>query len=71
MPRPLTANQAAASGPQISAAAGSVGAFSFASGSKDSALIVTLAPGEYTAMVKPAGDGAGTALVEVYALPIP
>ena len=46
-----------------------VGAFPFADGSKDSAMVVTLAPGSYTAVVNGAGNTGGTALVEVYAVP--
>jgi uncharacterized protein (DUF1800 family) len=43
-----------------------VGAFGFASGSKDSALVVTLEPGLYTAVVSGVGSGTGISLVEVY-----
>lgn len=43
----------------------SVGAFQLAPGSRDAALIVTLAPGSYSAHVV-ANGGAGVALVEVY-----
>ncbi len=52
----------------ITAAAGNVGAFAFAAGSKDAALLVTLAPGGYTAQVSPASGAIapGVALVEVY-----
>lgn len=50
----------------IATAAANVGAFPFAAGSPDDALLVTLNPGAYTAVVK-SGDGTeGTALVEVY-----
>ncbi|HUG12634.1 MAG TPA: DUF1800 family protein [Opitutaceae bacterium] len=45
-----------------------VGAFDFASGSKDSALVVTLAPGLYTAVVSGVASGTGIGLVEVYDL---
>ncbi|MBI5769025.1 MAG: hypothetical protein HZA93_14620 [Verrucomicrobia bacterium] len=49
-------------------AAGAVGAFAFATGSNDAALLVTLAPGNYSATVSPARTevAAGVALVEVY-----
>jgi subtilisin family serine protease/outer membrane protein assembly factor BamB len=46
-----------------------VGAFAFASGSRDAALLVSLAPGSYTAQVSGVNDATGVALVEVYALP--
>jgi len=38
-------------------------------GSKDSALTVTLAPGGYTVVVRGAGNSAGVALVELYQAP--
>jgi uncharacterized delta-60 repeat protein len=47
----------------------SVGAFGFPSGSKDSAVIVTLAPGTYSAVVRGVGGTTGTAMVELYELP--
>jgi hypothetical protein len=50
----------------ITAAGNSVGAFAFGAGSKDAALITTLDPGAYTAIVTGGGDG--IALVEVYDL---
>jgi len=45
------------------------GAFPLPTGSTDAALLVTLAPGNYTAIVTGAGDMSGTALVEVYDMP--
>lgn len=50
----------------VSAATTAVGAFEFAVGSKDAALLLTLEPGAYTATVKGTGDSTGVALVEVY-----
>lgn len=45
----------------------SVGAFRFATGSRDAALLATnLAPGNYTAQVSGVGTASGIALVEVY-----
>ncbi|MEO6244880.1 MAG: DUF1800 family protein [Opitutaceae bacterium] len=44
----------------------SVGAFRLTAGSKDSALLATLAPGAYTAQVSGVGGGTGVALIEVY-----
>jgi uncharacterized protein (DUF1800 family) len=43
-----------------------VGAFNLVAGSKDSAIVATLAPGNYTAQVTGAGGTTGLALVEVY-----
>src|SRR5262249_24643786 len=54
---------------QLVSASASVGAFALsAANSKDSVLLVTLAPGAYTATVKSA-SGSGQALVEVYEVP--
>ncbi len=47
----------------------SVGAFALTPGSRDAALVVTLAPGSYTALVSGVGNTTGIALVEVYELP--
>jgi kumamolisin len=44
----------------------SVGAFALAANSADSAMVVTLLPGAYTAVVSGAGGGTGTGLAEVY-----
>lgn len=47
-----------------------VGAFSLPAGSADSAVVVTLPPGSYSATVTPAdGKSSGVALVEVYEIP--
>jgi len=51
---------------QVASAAGSVGAFALTSGSRDSALLVTLPPGAYTAQVSGSDGGSGVAIVEVY-----
>ncbi|MFM7751947.1 MAG: MBG domain-containing protein, partial [Opitutaceae bacterium] len=52
----------------IPAAARGVGAFSLPAGSKDAVLLLTLAPGAYTAQMT-AASGGGVGLVEVYQLP--
>jgi uncharacterized protein (DUF1800 family) len=44
----------------------SVGAFPLSAGTRDAALVATLAPGAYTAQVSGATGGTGIALVEVY-----
>jgi hypothetical protein len=55
---------------QIAAAAASVGAFSWGNlATADSALLVTLPPGAYTAQVSGASGDTGVALVEVYDVP--
>jgi hypothetical protein len=54
---------------QLSAAASTVGAFQFTdASSNDSAVIVTLAPGGYTAQVNSVSGAHGNVLVEVYEL---
>ena len=51
-------------------AARDTGAFALGNGSKDAALILTLAPGAYTAQVSGAdGTSTGVALIEVYEVP--
>jgi hypothetical protein len=44
----------------------SVGAFALTAGSADSAMVLTLPPGAYTAQVSGASSSAGVALVEIY-----
>jgi hypothetical protein len=52
---------------EIQVASAQVGAFSLAAGSRDSAMLVTLEPGAYTAIVSgKSGSAQGDALVEVY-----
>lgn len=55
-------------GPNLQAATQLAGAFALTS-SRESALLITLEPGAYTAHVVSADGSAGIALVEVYALP--
>lgn len=56
---------------EIASAAAGVGAFSLANGSRDAALLVTLTPGPYSAVVSGVGDTTGTALVELYVVSSP
>jgi hypothetical protein len=51
---------------QIAATAASVGAFPWAPSGVDSAILITLPPGAYTAQVSGASGDTGVALVEVY-----
>jgi hypothetical protein len=63
----LGSNSGWAGNMQIATAAASVGAFSWSSAlSNDSAILVTLPPGAYTAQVAGASGDTGVALVEVY-----
>ena len=55
---------------QIASSAASVGAFAWSNpSSSDSAILVTLPPGAYTAQVSGASGDTGIALVEVYEVP--
>lgn len=60
---------AAASRVEIAAAAQAAGAFALAEGSLDAALLITLAPGNYTAIASGTGGRTGVALVEVFEVP--
>jgi len=51
---------------ELSTAALTAGAFALPAGSADSAVLVTLAPGAYTAVVTSASNGTGVALFEAY-----
>ena len=55
-----------ASSAQISSIAASVGAFSLANSSADSALVVNLQPGAYTMQISGVNNSTGVALAEVY-----
>jgi hypothetical protein len=56
--------------PEISSTSASVGAFAWNNpSSTDSAILVTLPPGNYTATVSGASGDTGVALVEVYEVP--
>jgi len=69
-PSTVNSAQPASSPSSVAAAAASAGAFALGSGSADSAVVVTLPPGAYSATVTPAVAGqSGTALVEIYELP--
>jgi hypothetical protein len=54
---------------QVSASFGATGAFALPSGSADSALLLTLATGSYTAEVSGLNNSTGNALIEVYEVP--
>jgi len=52
----------------LAAAFASTGAFALPANSHDAVLLVTLAPGSYTAQVSGIANTAGVALAEVYAI---
>jgi hypothetical protein len=53
----------------IAEATARTGAFPFAASSADAALIISLAPGAYTAQITGAGGTTGVALLEIYEVP--
>ena len=66
----IQSNEGWAGSPQIASVASAVGAFSWGTQSTaDSAILVTLPPGDYTAQVAGASGDSGVALVEVYDVP--
>lgn len=64
----VTGGQPPSTAADIAAAGQAAGAFAFAAGSKDAAVLVTLPPGAYTAVVSGGTTGTGSALVEIYEL---
>jgi DNA-binding beta-propeller fold protein YncE len=63
----IASNTGWAGDPQVAAVASAVGAFAWTDQtSKDSALLVTLPPGDYTAVTSGASGDGGVALIEVY-----
>lgn len=55
---------------QVAAAANAVGAFALAAANtKDAVLLVTLAPGAYSARLSGVGSTGGKAIAEVYEVP--
>ena len=59
----------AANAAEIAATFATVGACTLPVGSKDAAVLVTLPPGAYTALVSGANGTTGVALVEIYEVP--
>jgi hypothetical protein len=54
--------------PQVAETSAMVGAFPLREESTDAAIVITLSPGSYTALVTGFGTSIGEALVEVYSL---
>lgn len=67
--QPVAGGPVPAGADAIAAAAQTAGAFALPPGSRDAALVVTLPPGIYSAIVSGAGNSTGAGLVEVYQLP--
>ena len=55
--------------PMIASAASAVGAFALGSTSKDASILITLAPGVYSAKVTGVANTTGIGLIEVYEVP--
>jgi sugar lactone lactonase YvrE len=70
-PQSTDAAHPAATAADVTAADTAAGAFPLAAGSRDSAVVVTLNPGSYTAVVSGVGQTSGAILVEVYELAAP
>lgn len=68
-PVTVTGGAASATAADVTAAATAAGAFPLGTSSKDAAIVVTLAPGNYSAVVSGANNSTGAGLVEVYELP--
>ena len=47
------------------------GAFPLTAGSKDAVIVITLNPGNYSAVLSGANNGTGAGLLEVYEIPTP
>lgn len=68
-PVTVNGNFPGATAGSVSEASVSSGAFALSSGSRDAAVILTLAPGNYTVQISGVGSTRGVGLVEVYELP--
>lgn len=68
-PEPVSAGPAIGSAADITVASSSSGAFALPAGSKDAAVVLTLPPGAYTAIVRGSSTESGEALAEVYEVP--
>ena len=60
----------AANAADIATTIGAVGAFPLATTSDDAAILIELSAGIYSAVVDGADGGTGTALVEIYRVPL-
>lgn len=67
--QPVGVTQLAATRLDISTANTASGAFPLGGASKDAAVVITLLPGNYSAVLSGANNSAGAALIEVYQLP--
>jgi DNA-binding beta-propeller fold protein YncE len=68
-PQPVSGGAAPANATELATAARATGAFSLGSGSRDAAVVITLAPGTYSAVVSGVGGTSGAGMVEAYEVP--
>ena len=68
-PQPLAVGQQVGTAGEITAAATATGAFPLSAGSADAAVLLTLPPGGYSAVVTGANNASGAAMVEIYEVP--
>ena len=68
-PLPITGGAAPATSAEIVTASTAAGAFPLTAGSKDAAMLVTLPPGNYSAVMSGTANTTGAGLVEVYEVP--
>jgi len=68
-PEQIIPGQHVASTQEVIDAAAQVRAFPLQAGSRDAALVITLAPGNYTAQVSDSDGNTGVALIEIYEIP--
>jgi hypothetical protein len=69
--QPINGSQAAATAADIISASMAAGAFPLTANSRDAAIVITLLPGAYTAVVSDAANATGAGLIEVYQLNSP
>lgn len=68
--QPLYANDNwSANNPTLFTSQAGTGAFPLPIGSRDAAMLVTLAPGSYTAVIEATDNSTGAALIELYEIP--
>jgi hypothetical protein len=70
-PQSVDASQVAATSADIAAASTATGAFPLPANSRDAAIVITLQPGQYSAVVSGLNSTTGAGLVEVYELSNP
>ena len=66
IPQPLSASQTMASAAELAASATATGAFALPNGGKDAAVLLTLEPGTYSAVMSGANHTTGAGIIEVY-----